>query len=141
MVLSLPILVVCVGLQPCPEATDLVAVSPRTASPAAIVTHVPSRELRTVSALPFTRVSVDGLPMPSVSKMSWARSAQPPLTMQPRRPTSKAMYMCALAVAGAYAGAYLGVAMEADGYELRGVMIGMPVGAALGGLLGWKLVP
>jgi hypothetical protein len=69
--------------------------------------------------------------------------SQPPLSMRHVPGPSKAMAVFALAVAGCWAGAHVGAALEGDGGDspgLRGALIGMPVGGVLGAVLGWKLV-
>jgi hypothetical protein len=151
ILLSVPMVLACVGFQPCPAVTRAGVDSPRTASPAAIVSQALSSEERISRTLQSIRIQTIARPLalepwsvPSASTMSPARRAQPPLRMQ-RPPTmSKAMAVFAFSVAGLWAGAHAGAALEGDSGGdspgMRGACIGMQVGGILGGVLGWKLV-
>lgn len=60
------------------------------------------------------------------------------------RPTRAAIFTALGVVGGIYAGAYLGAAIEGDSCRcddpgLKGGLIGIPIGAVGGGILGWML--
>jgi hypothetical protein len=60
------------------------------------------------------------------------------------RPTKAAIFTAIGVVGGIYAGAYLGAAIEGDSCRcddpgLKGGLIGIPIGAVGGGILGWML--
>jgi len=145
MLMSLPIVLACVGLQPCPAAATVPGThSPRTSSAAAIVSHAPWRGERLRDASSSLRLAVERVPLPSPTQMSSA-STQPPLKVDRSYSTSKAAYICALTTLGAVAGVYAGAALEGDSGGdspgMVGAMIGLPIGAVVGGLLGWRFVP
>ena len=141
MLISLPIVLACVGFQPCAAPTGQSVASPRMPVSAAVVTHDRRGELASTGT--FLRDALARVPPPSGMRL-YRANTQPPLMMAPRGRTSKAMYICALASAGAYAGAGVGWLMTkdsgGDSPGLAGARIGLPVGAIVGGLLGWKLV-
>lgn len=140
MLTALPIVLACTAFQPCPEALAPHVVSPRTSSPAAIVSPALPPWHRRSESRPL---ALENLTLPRVTTPPRS-SAQPPLTMhRPRSLMTRVTAAMAGAVAGIFAGAYLGAAIQGDcGCDspgLRGALIGMPIGGVLGGVLGWNL--
>ena len=138
MLTALPVVLVCFGLQSSPyEATSPNRLV-RSASPAAIVTSALPSEARRLSdsrplhdALQHTRV------VPA-SRHSTKSRAQVGLGAQRMTTADKTMLVLAGAVAGVYAGAYIGEAV--DGGDLGTGLICVGVGAAIGGFAVWNLV-
>jgi hypothetical protein len=104
----------------------------RVESTAGVVTKVPT------TPSPSLRLASERATIPSSGPRM--RSARAQLT-GPKNfgPATKGMLVAAGIVAGAYAGTYLGLAMDDTGDGGPG-LIGMPIGAALGGLIAWQLV-
>jgi hypothetical protein len=130
MLTALPIVLACHALQPCqaPSIADHELV--RSVSPAAIVTHAPG-ELLTGDARQSLRSALRRVTIPSAR----TRRAQAARPQSGRTTYSKTMLVVLGVMAGCYAGAYLGEAMEENGW-----FPGMTIGAAAGGLMAWMLV-
>lgn len=146
MMISLQVLAASLVVFVQPEPTAFRVPSLRAPSAETTVIHAPRRgvplssaveSVRLEQSLTAQRAAARNLPVIRGSR------SQPPLSMRHVPGPSKAMAVFALAVAGCWAGAYVGAALEGDGGDspgLRGALIGMPVGGALGAVLGWKLV-
>jgi hypothetical protein len=133
MLMSVPLVFACLGLNPC----GVVHSSP----PAAIVTFAPRPGALTPGAPPSLRLAIQRAGLPSFSS---SRRAQPPRAMQRGPRYSKGMLVAAGVFAGLGAGALLGAAVEGDSGGdspgFQGALIGAQIGAILGGTLAWKLV-
>ena len=134
MLSALPVFLACLGAQPCDPATVVPGQLVRSSSPAAIVSHgSPPGELTSDAARAF-HLAIRRVSIPSVTRRT-ERRAQVALPRGGRTTVSKAMLVVLGVFAGCYAGAYLGEAMEENGG-----LLGMPIGAAAGGLIAWTLV-
>ena len=134
MLTALPVVLACLGAQPCLPATTAPGQLVRSSSPAAIVSHArPPEELTADTARAF-HLAIRRVSIPSVTRRTEPR-AQVALPRAGRTTVSKAMLVVLGVFAGCYAGAYLGEAMEENGGFL-----GMPIGAAAGGWIAWILV-
>jgi hypothetical protein len=99
MLLALPILLPCLGLQPSQSEIAVQNQLVRSSSPAAVA-------LRTGVGTKADKV----------------------------------MLVLAGAVVGCYAGAYLGAAIDDSPDDMGAVVFGVPIGAAVGGMIVWNLV-
>src|SRR5262245_8610819 len=130
MLTALPIVLACAAFQPCPVGVTPHVVSPRTSSPAAIVTQVLPPWHRRPVARPF---ALDHLPLPRAMKLSRAESAQPPLRMASPPGSPGRVGAAAMAVLmGFWAGAAIGAASgDGDDKLFTGT-----AGALIGGIAG-----
>jgi hypothetical protein len=142
MLMSLPVVVAYLGFV-APGAA-LQAPSPRTSTPAAVVTRAPSRESPLLHAVESLRLEPSlARESPSASAKRGETAAQPPLRMQRRVANQKAMTFVLLTLAGCAAGGYIGAAVSPDEGDSPGtqyMLPGMQIGAVAGAVLGWKLV-
>ncbi len=115
MLLSVPIVLLCAGFQPCSAP---------------------------VAPAPL-RLAIGQLPLPSATQQPEVMGTQPPpLRMRGPSPPWRVVSMLVFGFAGAYAGAHIGAAAagnEGDSRGLIGAIYGMPIGAVVGGTIGWKL--
>jgi hypothetical protein len=144
MLTALPIVLACAGFQPCPDVPLTAAGSPRTSSPSAIIAEAPATLRHRTAA---RSLAFDNMTLPRTKELSRASSAQPPLRMPvmgQRRGggmwISNVMGAAVGVLAGGYAGGMMG-ALFGEGDDALGTMaVGMGLGAAVGGVLGWKLL-
>lgn len=140
MLIALPIVVACLGHQPCQPPMALPNQLVRSASPAAIVSLADTPDHRTVGGArhgPFAE-ALQRITIPSASPLPQT-PAQVGLRTTGMSTADKAMFVLAGAVAGFYAGGYLGAAMD-DSPDDEAAFLGMPIGAAIGGWAVWNLV-
>ena len=139
MLTALPLVLVCFGLQPGPSQ----AASPnrlvRSSSPAAIVSSALPSEARGLSDSRPLHDALQRARVLPASGHSMKTRAQVGLRAQRMTTADKAMLVLAGAVAGLYAGAALGEAVDDSGDGGTG-LIGAPIGAAIGGWAVWNLV-
>ena len=139
MVIGMPMLVACLGVQPCQPGTSPTNHLIRSTSPAAIVTPTHAREAATTDRSRPLQLALRRVSIPSASMRSSARRSQVTRHMGHHPNTTKVMLVLIGAVAGCYAGAHLGAAVD-DSPDDELAFVGMPVGAAMGGLIAWMLV-
>jgi hypothetical protein len=135
MLMALPIALACYQMQPChlaaPPSHELV----RSRSPAAIVSHAQPRE----NDGRLLRLALQRIEIPAAPVRSTTPRAQMALPRGARTGTTTGMLVLAGAVAGCYAGAHLAAGLDYSPDE-EAAFIGMPIGAALGGWIVWRLV-
>jgi hypothetical protein len=133
MLAAVPIVLACHAVQPCQAPALATHALVRSASPAAIVNSTQPRvDLSTDTPRPLH------LALQRVTPAAPVRSVQRAQVTRPGRAgtaATKGMLVFAGMIAGCYVGAYLGEAMEENGG-----FVGMPIGAAIGGLVAWALV-
>ena len=135
MLAALPLVLACYGAQPCQPAIAAPTQLVRSASPAAITTHTPPREALTGDTGQSLQTALQRVSITSATTASPSRRAQAARPQSGRTTYNKAMFVFLGVLAGCYAGAYFGEAME----ENAG-LVGMPIGAAVGGTMAWILV-
>jgi hypothetical protein len=137
MLLALPLLLPCFGFQPCHSETAFQNQLIRSSSPAAITQP---REDRTPGASLPLRLALQRVSIPPASTRSQARRAQVALRTGVGTKADTVMLVLAGAVVGCYAGTYLGAAIDDSPADMGALVFGMPIGAAVGGLIVWNLV-
>ena len=137
MLIAVPIVLACLAPQPCQSAMAPPNQLVRSASPAAIVSraHPPQRITGDMRPL---HGALQRVRIPSIAP-SRSHRAQVGLRSPTMSTANKAMLVLAGAVAGLYAGAYLGNAVDDSG-DGEAAFLGMPIGAAIGGWAVWNLV-
>jgi hypothetical protein len=135
MLTALPIVIACHALQPCQTPAIVSHELVRSASPAAIVSRVQPRQTLTGDIGQSSHPAVQDVAVGMATTPSRVRRAQAPRPQAGRTTFNKAMAVFAGVIAGCYAGGYLGGAMEENGG-----LVGMPIGAAIGGVMVWTLV-
>ena len=139
MMLATPIVLTCLGLQPCQPDLTLPDRLVSSSSPGISVTVTPPRDDRiTLDARPL-ELALQHVDIRPIAARAQNRRAQAGVTRGSSTGATKAMLVLLGAVAGVYAGAYLGAAMD-DGPDDEAAFIGVPIGAAIGGWAVWNLV-
>jgi hypothetical protein len=137
--LATPIVLACLGLQPCQPQLTLPDRLVASSSPGVPVT---------VTRAPEDRIAVDARPLElavhqtnirHIPARAQNRRAQAGFTRGSSTGATKAMLVMLGAVGGIYAGAYLGAALD-DSSDGEAAFIGIPIGAAIGGWAVWNLV-
>ena len=137
MLTYLTFLLVCLGTQPCQSDVNLGSRITHLA-PLTLINHQ-QRPDRQTFGLPRPLLPASERRSVLSHRVFPSTPWQPRLSQGPRRNTSRAMLICAGVVAGFYAGAAIGAAI--DDHPDKGLgTIGMPVGGAIGGLIVWRLV-
>ena len=138
MMIATPIVLACLGLQPCQPGITLPDRFVPSPSPGvtAILTR-PREDRGGHKAQPIER-ALQHFNIPPSQLRAQNRRAQVGFARGSSTGATKAMLVLIGAVAGMYAGAYLGDAM--DDSEDGGGLVGIPIGAAIGGFAAWTLV-
>ena len=128
----------CLGLQPCQPGITLPDRFVPSSSPGVTATVTLPREDRGGhEAQPLER-ALQHISIPPSPFRAQNRRAQVGFTRGSSTGATKAMLVLIGAVGGMYAGAYLGDAM--DDSEDGGGLVGIPIGAVIGGFAAWTLV-
>ena len=135
MLTALPIVLACHALQPCQSPPIAPHQLVRSASPSAIANVTQLREHLSGNPLRPLHLALQRVSLPTSSSSPQQHRAQVSRPGRGGTAATKGMIVLAGGIAGCYAGAYLGEAMEENGG-----FPGMTIGAAVGGLMAWTLV-